>query len=365
MPINAYTGLMGSGKSYECVSSVIMQAITKGRRVVTNVDGIDGDAIRAYIHEGKGIELDRLGTVVHCKNDDVSKADFLPHGVDVDVDTFVKPGDLVCIDEAWRFWGTDCKLLKEHLIFFREHRHYVDPETKVSCDLVLMVQDISDLHRTLKVVVELSFRTTKIKSLGLNRVYRVEMWEGWKQHIKSRVKVENKKYDPAIFPLYSSYDGGKGKEVTVDDRQNILKNPVLWGLTLLLVVLGSASVWAVSKFFKGPQDKPKIEAKGSAPVIASAPTSVPSMAPAASLHAEFSDEWRVAGDVRLGTVRYVVLASNTGRVRYEHPSAFNNEGGAIVGTLDGRKVTAFSGGGSPSSQQSGMVPMPINPEGKK
>jgi zona occludens toxin len=45
MPITAYTGLMGSGKSYECVSSVIVPAIKKGRRVVTNVDGIDSDAM--------------------------------------------------------------------------------------------------------------------------------------------------------------------------------------------------------------------------------------------------------------------------------------------------------------------------------
>ncbi|MGV0986750.1 MAG: hypothetical protein ACOYB2_19555 [Limnohabitans sp.] len=43
---------------------------------------------------------------------------------------------------------------------------------------VLMVQDIGDLHRTLKVVVELTFRTTKIKTFGWNKTYRVEMWEG-------------------------------------------------------------------------------------------------------------------------------------------------------------------------------------------
>ena len=165
MPINVYTGLMGSGKSYECVSSVIIPAIKAGRRVVTNVDGIDSDSIRAYCHEEYQIELDKLGEVVHCKNEDVHKSDFLPHGVEVD--TFCKAGDLICIDEAWRFWGGDCKLLQEHKVFFREHRHYVHETTKVSCDLVLMVQDIGDLHRILKVVVEVSFRTTKLKE-GLN-----------------------------------------------------------------------------------------------------------------------------------------------------------------------------------------------------
>jgi zona occludens toxin len=35
MAINAYTGLMGSGKSYEVVSSVILPAVKSGRRVVS------------------------------------------------------------------------------------------------------------------------------------------------------------------------------------------------------------------------------------------------------------------------------------------------------------------------------------------
>jgi len=34
--INVYTGLMGSGKSYEVVSEVILTATAAGRRVVTN-----------------------------------------------------------------------------------------------------------------------------------------------------------------------------------------------------------------------------------------------------------------------------------------------------------------------------------------
>lgn len=32
-------------------SLVIVPAILQGRRVVTNIDGIDSDAIRAYLHE--------------------------------------------------------------------------------------------------------------------------------------------------------------------------------------------------------------------------------------------------------------------------------------------------------------------------
>jgi zona occludens toxin len=358
MPINAYTGLMGSGKSFECVRSVIIPAITKGRRVVTNVDGIDSDAIRAFVHENEGISLDKLGYVVHCSNDDVFAEQFLPYGQPVD--TFCQPGDLVCIDEAWRFWGTDSKIHTNHRIFFREHRHYVHPETKVSCDIVLMVQDIGDLHRILKAVVELSFRTTKAKSLGLSKVYRVEMWEGWKQTAKARIGVQVKKYDPQIFPLYSSYSGGKGKEITVDERQNILKNPRLWAMVVGFVICGGVSLYGVLHFFG---NKGEVKGKDGKPVVAAAvgraapgaPGATSAPAPAA--RPEFSDQWRAAGLVTLPQGRFVVLVSPAGELRYEHPSAFHFQGHALVGDVDGQKVTAFSGARS-SAPSPAPVPIP-------
>jgi zona occludens toxin len=343
MPINTYTGLMGSGKSFECVVSVILPALVAGRRVVTNVDGIDNDACRAYCVEKFGAELEKLGNVIHCKNDDLARSNFLPHGTDAD--TLCKPGDMVCIDEAWRFWGTDCKIQKEHAIFFREHRHYVDPQSKVSCDLVLMVQDISDLHRQLRVVVELSFRTTKIKSLGLNKIYRVEMWEGYKLTAKARVSVENKKYDPQIFPLYSSYVGGKGKELQVDKRQNILNNKKLWAMVAGMLALGCVSVYGVLHFFDASRyDKngtSKVTKGGSSAQVVGA---APSAATANKTAAEgVSEAWRISGTLQFGSDAYVVLSNAAGRVRFEHPSAFQNKGMAMVGDVDGERVMVWSG----------------------
>lgn len=348
MPINAYTGLMGSGKSFECVVSVIVPAVAKGRRVVTNVDGIDSDAIRAYINEKQGIALEKLGEVVHCQNEDVFKADFLPHGQPVD--TLCQPGDLICIDEAWRFWGSDSKIGTEHRIFFREHRHYAHAETGVTCDLVLMVQDISDLHRILKTVVELSFRTTKIKSLGLNKIYRVEMWEGWKQTAKARVDVMNKKYDPEIFPLYSSYSGGHGKEVQVDDRQNILKNPKVWFFLFMIVFGGIGSVWGVLHFFnRGAAPAPVAQHSVDDALAGQAKPVSPAASPA------LSTEWRIAGSIVLEGQPQVVLVNPEGVIRYEHPSNFQNSGRLMTGQLDGQRVSTFSGG-KPLSTSS--VPLP-------
>ncbi|MGJ7490025.1 zonular occludens toxin family protein [Variovorax sp. ZT4R33] len=350
MPINVYTGLMGSGKSYECVSSVIVPAVKSGRRVVTNVDGIDSEAIRAYCHEKHGIAFDLLGEVVHCSNDDVSKASFLPHGTDVQ--TFCQPGDIVCIDEAWRFWGTDNKLLNEHKVFFREHRHFVHPDTKVSCDLVLMVQDISDLHRILKVVVEVSFRTTKIKTLGWNKTYRVEMWEGYKLTVKGRVSVENKRYDDEIFPLYSSYTGGTGKELQVDSRQNVLHSKKLWILAAGVLLMGGFSLYSILGFFSGkrlkadPQSAAQADHRSQPGSPGTATATGPALARQPSTPA-LSDAWRAVGTVQAGTQHLVVLMGSSGRLRFEHPSAFQNSGALLVGEVDGQRVTTWTGAAPP------------------
>lgn len=342
MPINAYTGLMGSGKSYECVSSVIVPAVKAGRRVVTNVDGIDNDAIRAYCEDKYGIAPERLGSVVHCRNEDVGKADFLPYGENVD--TFCLPGDIICIDEAWRFWGTDCKLLAEHKVFFREHRHFVHPDTKVCCDLVLMVQDISDLHRILKVVVEVTFKTTKIKTLGLHKTYRVEMWEGYKLTQKGRVAVENKRYDPQIFPLYSSYTGGAGKELQVDGRQNVLKSPKLWILTVLVIGLFTVSTYTLMAFFGS---KPETDNSALSTGYADFKTNsaLPASAPAARAQPRqvLSTSWRLVGTMQSGKTIYTVIQSSDGRMRLEHPSNFQNSGSATIGEVDGERITSWSG----------------------
>lgn len=340
MPINAYTGLMGSGKSYECVSSVIVPAIKSGRRVVTNVDGIDSDAIRAYCQEKWSIQPDKLGHVVHCQNDDVGKHSFLPYGEDVD--TFCKPGDIICIDEAWRFWGTDCKLLPEHKTFFREHRHYVHPETKVSCDLVLMVQDIGDLHRTLKVVVEVTFKTTKIKTLGWDKTYRVEMWEGYKLSQRARVSVENKQYQKEVFPLYSSYQGGMGKEMRVDARQNILKSPKLWVISVMVIAAFSFGVYTILGFFGGAKFKgqqavnQKTDGQAAKPAPGRAGVNSPPTP-------DVSDLWRIVGTYQVGLTAYVALSNDAGVVRVEHPSAFQGAGLAAVGQVDGQRVMVWSG----------------------
>lgn len=335
MPINAYVGLMGSGKSYEVVSTVICDAIAAGRRVVANVDGLDLEAIHLYCHEKYGTPLEKLGTILKVSNDEVKEPNFLCHGLDVD--TVVKPGDLVCIDEAWRFWGTDCKIHETHKIFFREHRHYAHPETKVTCDLVVMVQDIGDLHRILRYVVEMTFKTHKLKSLGLNNNYRVDLYEGYKLAIKSRINSIQKRYDKKVFPLYSSYSGGKGKEKAIDKRQNILldKKFIFGGIfTVLLLGYTIPAAW---KMFHP-------EMPASTATTPGMTTSTQGGAVAVPAQVETESVWRIVGLFGRTTGETLVfLVDEAGVSRTVIASAFVLDDFMTEGFVDGKKVAYWTG----------------------
>ena len=349
MAINAYTGLMGSGKSYEVVSQVITRAILAGRRVVTNVDSIDDQKVRDYVAKKNKLSEDqvsKLGHIVHCSNEDVEKDTFFPFG-DSSVDTFCKPGDLIAIDEAWRFFGTGVTIPKNHQIFFREHRHYVHPETGVSCDLVLMVQNIHDLNRFLKSVVELSFKTTKLKAVGRPKNYRVESFEGYKQTSSSLITRAIRTYDKEVFPLYSSYVGGQGKEEIVDSRGSIFSSKTWIFLPIVGLIVLLVSIYFIYRFFN-PQSvadhsksetvqKDSTNTNPSQPVVQQVPLS-------SSL-----SSYRLVGKWTFdGGVYYIVRDDSTGFLKTVSQASFSKLGPLSYVEVDGQKVSSYTGSVTPS-----------------
>ena len=344
MAINVYTGLMGSGKSYEVVAEVIVPAIAQGRRVVTNVDGIDQEKIHAYIEASYSPVPDVLGDVVHVTNGDVFDAKFFPY-YDSDktahTDTTVQPGDLVCIDEAWRFWpATGAKIPAEHKSFFLEHRHFTNPATGIACDLVLMIQDMGTLNRFVKNVVAFNARTHKKVSLGMPNTYSVVMYEGYKQTKATKISTAVRKYRKEIFPLYSSFKGGAaGKSVNVDKRQNMFgSRGKLLGIVAVLIVGVCGLIWSV-RFFSSKHAQPETAKADSAASAKTAASNATNSTPP-----KFSEVWRLVGTVQLGGLRYLLIADSAGRLRYESPSMFVAIGPQTIGDIDGAKVTRYSGG---------------------
>jgi len=346
MAINVYAGVMGSGKSYEVVSGPILDAVASGRRVVTNVDGISEDRIREYLKKKRKLSDEQVGSVVHVTNDRVREPGFFPvertvDGVTTIENGIVQCGDLVAIDEAWRMWGQDCGALSpEHMSFFRMHRHFTHPETGVACDVVLMIQDIGGLHRSLRAVVELSFRMHKLKSLGFSKKYRVEMFEGYKQNKKTRVSYFLKTYRAEIFPLYQSYSGGVGTEAKVDSRQNVFSRGKLWvmaGVFVAIWVIGGAYLW---RFFHRSADSHG--ALGATATLAHGAVSGATGASAVPPRPLVSP-WRIAGRYSSDGVLYVVLADASGRFRVQPFDGFSGNGVLVSGAVDGQRASYWSG----------------------
>lgn len=354
MAINAYTGLMGSGKSYEATASVVLPAVQSGRNVVTNIDGISEDAIHAYLIK-KGANADKLGHIIHVSNDDVMRPEFFPDETKPDLKAIVTAGDLVVIDEAWRMWGNDKRLMPEHMQFFRMHRHYTHSDTGVSCDVALLVQSIGDLHRNLRAVVEMTARMTKLKTIGVSKGYRVELYEGAKVTMASRFDYYIRKYDPEIFPMYKSYAGGNGSEKAIDDRQNALKNPrfIAFGVIGLVGMMAGpwylASLWSDGFGMGSPKESTDQESHPQLPLGQQPMTTSP-------LPNRTADSTlRVAGEVIINESRWVVVVDREGRPRLENPAFFVGKGIMQVGNIDGERVASWTGAYTVTKENKGVL----------
>lgn len=243
MAITAYTGVMGSGKSYEAVDGPIVSALREGRRVVSNITGLDFDALSSFIgqrKDGKPVDPSQLLVVPSAR---VSEPGFFFDGDAPDLESVVKPGDLVVMDEVWQFWGDGAELSPEHRKFFRMHRHYVETLKGFTCDLVILIQDLGSLHRFVKGVLEFTFVFRKLKALGLASRYRVFVYEGKRLNKGTLVTSFTKKYDKRVFPLYKSYDGNGAKERNADDRVNLFKDWKFIGAALFGVVMLAGCGW--------------------------------------------------------------------------------------------------------------------------
>lgn len=348
MSIKAYVGRMGSGKTYEVVSSVIVPALARGRRVVSNIAGLDADELRGYLVE-QGVPLEKIGTLVQIKHDDVMLPEFWRTDKDLEqgVDSFIQPGDLVALDEIWRFWeGFAGRKMPERVMnFFRMHRHFTHPETGVACDVAIITQDVMDISRKVRAVIEETYGMEKLTAVGSSKRYRVDVFQGTRITRRPLRSIQ-RAYDPRFFPLYSSHSQKKdgdadAVEENIDQRGNILKGALFKFILPVGFLVMIGSVYSLYGFFH-PKPKPQPDASPSpSSAVSHAKVEPPSV----------SSDWRVAG--YYSSPSGVSLFLNDGdhsRVLNDAPykvSSMNIE----VFLPSGEAVTSWSGG-----RTGGIVP---------
>jgi zona occludens toxin len=356
MAINAYIGIPGSGKTYEVVHSVILPAFLSGRRVVTNIEGINQDNFLSYVErlnakrkEDNQIELDRLGEIVKVLDEDVLKDNFFPYKGSSDDVTISKNGDLICLDEVWRIFDESKKIKEEHRSFIAEHRHFVNDKGD-TCDLVVISQSVATIPRFIKDRIETTYRMTKLKALGLNQRYRIDVFSGSKTFKTNLIHSIQSKYNPEIFDLYKSYDKEHAEEQSIDGRNKLLNYKFIilkFIIPLLLMVFGCFYLYF--SFISTKTKTEKIEQAPVENVKVSATTELTAKERYQAKQNELektpiSSNWRITGYLERKGEKLVILTDGN-YLRYEPSSRFTKKGNMLVGLIDGERVTVYSGSG--------------------
>src|SRR5262249_37097603 len=103
MAVTAYVGEPGSGKTYEVVSEVVLPALREGRRVISNIRGLHFDEMKAYLMVECGVAESAIGELLIVAVEEPGKPNFFY--TESNTDSVVRPGDLVVLDECWRWFA--------------------------------------------------------------------------------------------------------------------------------------------------------------------------------------------------------------------------------------------------------------------
>lgn len=348
MAISAYVGLPGHGKSYEVVKSVIIPAILSGRRVVSNIYGLNKQLIEEYcLSKDKNLSPDNLGELVVIDNDACLGVDFYPYknAIDNNIQTFCKAGDLIIIDEAWRFFPKKEKINDNHFSFLSEHRHFTD-DSGISCDFVILNQDLTNLQRELVERIETTYKMTKLVAAGLKNRYRVDVFSGNKCWKTAKTASYQEKYDKAIFPLYKSYETGDGRELVTDKRQNALSKSSLKYMSLIAILIFGFSFYKLFTFFNPKQEtiqEPLQEQQDSIMQDSKPVFEQQNDVIQMQVIVPLSTQWRITGELQKSGKSFVILSDNQGNLRLEPRSSFNFSGRMLEGMIDNQRVSYYSG----------------------
>lgn len=371
MAISAYVGIPGSGKSYEVVLSVILENYIKGRRIVTNIEGISDDKVRDYCLTKKGAKEEDLGSLIKVTDEDCQRDDFFPYKGSYG-STICKAGDLICIDEVWRIFPTN-EIKENHRSFIAEHRHFTDEITGVCCDLVVINQSVSGIPRFIKDRIETTFVMSRLVALGFKKRYRVNVYVGVKCNKQGLVAQYQNKFNDEIFKLYKSFDGVNGKQTVIDDRQNFFKSGTFRLMMIFIILAFGYSYYSLKDFIspkkqdseqleevkevKERENKEEIKPDNTALNKANESVNNDDFGGFGDIYRSMkakdelvrnnkellSKNWRITGELVKGGRLFVVLIDRKNNLRLEPRSLFENEGRSLKGVIGGEVVSYYSG----------------------
>ena len=267
--ISAQLGRPGGGKSYEIVKyQIIPSVLNDKRKVVTNIP-IQLD----HIEKIHGKEYSDLIDVVEGSFHEYglkrpfSKAeDFLKYD---DWRNDKGQGALFIVDEAHLSIGRDAdKALLEYLSM---HRHY-------GHDIIVVTQSHRKLNRDLRDMVEVAYHCAKMAAYGDDTKYIRKTYHGV-ENMREPIHVEEREYDPAIFPYYKSHTKNDSSvtEASVKDSKALL-NPFGKATKICIAIGAVIFIGSMINIFTSdsPEEKlAKLQQKQQAQPAATQPAPIP------------------------------------------------------------------------------------------
>lgn len=218
MTISCYEGLPGSGKSYDAVRK-LLDSLKAGRRVLTNIDGVQHEKQRITIQHYMDLQKDELDKLlIYLPKDKVSK-----------FWEYTENGDIIFIDEAQNFfnsrdWQTDTN---------RNLGRWASEHRKRGNDVVFITQDMAGIESSVRRIVEWVYRYKKLNMFGSAIQKKYIRFAYYGQGAEPLGKTICT-YDKKIFACYSSYFADGTKELGIEKPVNVLKHPVILAIPVMI-----------------------------------------------------------------------------------------------------------------------------------
>jgi zona occludens toxin len=253
-----HEGLPRSGKSYEAMKERIVPALKERRPVVAYVEGIGSDEARRKIAELACITFSECCELLTALTREQCAA----------IEDHSVPNALYVLDEAQNFWPNGREKLNEKLTkFITEHGHEGQ-------DLVLMGQDLRDVHSMWRRRCEMKFVFVKLSAIGAEGSYSVTVWRYVGKDKYEKATTSLRKYDSAYFGTYKSHVADdRNKSNYKDARASVMSSKLLrlaGPACIVALVWGGFTAW---KFFH-PAPAPSQVAQAKLSAVPAAPVGV-------------------------------------------------------------------------------------------
>ncbi|MEF9673354.1 zonular occludens toxin domain-containing protein [Pseudomonas sp. PCH446] len=252
-------GLPRSGKSLEAMQH-ILDSVAAGRTVVTNIYGIDYKAFSEALSIPEpsvrrmlislsapdGMEEDKIIPYI--------KEQFLAHKIN---------DSLWIWDEINQFWPPDRQPLSP------EWARFVTEHGQLGIDVLIMGQDLTELHQTWRKRVQRYTRYTKLDMMGKEDSFH---WASYSNAGRGRFKKTadgQKPYNKKLYPLYKSHRSDtQNKQNYKDSRFGIFqKKHKFYGFLFFLFFC--YAIYTIFGFFKHPAPADKPSQAVASPALAS------------------------------------------------------------------------------------------------